>query len=135
MGLLGFAGCGGGDPFSYASVKGKVTYDDGSLIPAHRITVIFKPDAPPLDPMTHPKPGFAEVNEADGTFDTSTITSSEHGQGLVVGTHKVGVRTTDANDSPTKDVDEKYKDPVTSGIVVDTSKTPFEIKVPRPAKK
>ena len=69
LGAMLPAGCGSSDPFDYARVSGKVTYDDGSLIPAARITVTFLSQAPAVDAKTHPRPGMAEVNTADGTFD------------------------------------------------------------------
>ena len=50
------AGCGGGDPFSYVKVSGKVTYDDGSRIAAPEIKLTFYPLAPPVDSKTYPRP-------------------------------------------------------------------------------
>ena len=59
LGLLLIAGCGGSkDPFSYVKVKGKVTYADGSLIPAQRIKLTFNSELPPLDAKTYPSPAL-----------------------------------------------------------------------------
>ncbi len=81
------AGCGGGDPFSYVKVSGKVTYDDGSRIAAPEIKLTFYPLAPPADSKTYPRPGAAVVNVATGEF--SSVTSHSPGDGLVRGKHKV----------------------------------------------
>ena len=90
------AGCGGStDPFSYVKESGKITFDDGSLIPAARIQVIFRSETPPVDPKFSPPLGIAEVNPADGTF--GTITSHIH-EGVVPGKHKVIVKCIDAKD-------------------------------------
>jgi hypothetical protein len=98
--LAGAVGCGGGEPFKLLPVSGKVTYPDGSLISAARMEVIFEPQAQPIDPKTHPRPGRAEVNVADGTF--SEATSHKFGDGLVLGKHKVRVISYDNSDVPTE---------------------------------
>ena len=46
LALAGLCGCGGSDPFPYVKVKGTITYDDGSLIPADRIELRFISQAP-----------------------------------------------------------------------------------------
>jgi hypothetical protein len=84
-------GCGGGEPFSNVPVKGSVKYDDGSLIQAENLQVVFYPQTPPKDAKTHPKPGTAIVNVADGTF--TNVTSHKPNDGIVVGEHKVVVQT------------------------------------------
>jgi hypothetical protein len=84
--FLFLAGCGGGDPFQHASVSGKVTYEDGSPIVADVLTLMFHPQATPIDAKTHPRPGVASVNK-DGTF--SSATTHKANDGLVRGKHKV----------------------------------------------
>ncbi len=131
LGLLLITGCGGTkDPFSYVKVKGKVTYADGSLIPAQRITLTFNSESPPLDAKTYPKPGVAEVNVADGTFDSET--SHYAGDGLVPGKHKVQVQTFDKNDHPVPLVPARYRDPKLTPIEIDTAKGDIDIKVDKP---
>jgi hypothetical protein len=68
-------GCSGGNPYDLVDVSGKVTYEDGSLIPADSIMLKFDPEAAPIDEKTHPRKGFALVNVGDGTFDTLPPTS------------------------------------------------------------
>jgi hypothetical protein len=98
--FCGVIGCGGSEPYKLIPVSGKVTYDDGSLISAARIELVFQPQAEPLDPKTFPRPGRAEVNPADGTF--SAATSHKYGDGLVVGKHKVKVIIYDQKETPTE---------------------------------
>jgi hypothetical protein len=50
--ILWLAGCGGSQPFSTVPVSGKVMYEDGSLIPAPQIQVMFVPQVPPVDKKT-----------------------------------------------------------------------------------
>jgi len=122
-------GCGQGDPFDYVKVSGKVTYEDGSPIPGDRLEVEFVPLAEPVDPQTHPRPGFATMNE-DGTFDS--VTSYKHGDGLVPGRHKVAVRSFSEDLNPTGAVPEEYTNPETSPLEVDTADAPFHLKIPKP---
>ena len=60
------AGCGEKDPFSYQKVSGKVSYEDGSLIAAPAIHVIFYPLAKSEDAKKWPPNGVAYVDVADG---------------------------------------------------------------------
>lgn len=77
----------GGNPYDLVDVSGKVTYEDGSLIPAGSIMLKFDPEAAQFDAKTHPRKGFALVNVGDGTFDYAT--THKHADGLVAGKHKV----------------------------------------------
>ncbi|MEM8680805.1 MAG: hypothetical protein AAGF97_15760, partial [Planctomycetota bacterium] len=74
LGLLGLliVGCSDSNPFTQVKVAGKVTYEDGTPIPAERIRVWFKSQSPPLDGETHPRPASALVNVEDGTFEGVT---------------------------------------------------------------
>lgn len=131
LGLLLIAGCGGSkDPFSYVKVKGKVTYADGSLIPAQRIKLTFNSELPPLDAKTYARPGVAEVNVADGTFDSET--SHFAGDGLRPGKHKVQVQTFDKNEHPVPLVPARYGDPKLTPVEIDTASGDIDIKVDKP---
>ena len=55
-GLCPLAGCGEKDPFSYQKVSGKVTYEDGSLIPVPAIQLTFSPLAKSDDPKRSTRP-------------------------------------------------------------------------------
>jgi len=119
--LCGVIGCGGSEPFKLLPVSGKVTYEDGSLISASRIEVVFEPQAAPIDPKTYPRPGRAEVKAADGTF--AEATSHKYGDGVVVGKHKVKVIIYDQKETPT----ELQVTP--SEIEVGPGRTEFEFRV------
>jgi hypothetical protein len=118
------------EPFDYVNVAGKVTYEDGSLIPAERIQVTFLSQSGPLDAKTHPRPGLAEVNVADGTFDV--VTSHKFGDGVVPGKHKVLVVAVDMNGSPLPVIPREYASARQTPHEVDTADTPFHFKVRKP---
>jgi major membrane immunogen (membrane-anchored lipoprotein) len=122
--LAGLVGCGKSDSFDKLPVKGKITYEDGSLIPAARIRLRFSPLTPPIDQKIYPRPGTAEVNVADGTF--SSATTSDYGDGLVVGRHTVRATSFDKDDQET----ELQITP--AEIEVGRGKTEFQFKAKRP---
>jgi len=61
-------GCGSDTPWSPVDVTGKVTYEDGSLIPVQSMKLYFAPQMPPKDKKTFPRQGSVGVNVADGSF-------------------------------------------------------------------
>ncbi len=83
------AGCGSDVPFDIVPVSGKITYADGSLIPADNIEVIFSPIDPPREGNMVAPGGRTSVNVEDGTFDQ--VNSHRIGDGLLKGRHKVSV--------------------------------------------
>jgi len=133
--VIAFAGCGPGEPFTHAQVRGKVTYEDGTSIPAHHLRVVFVPQAAPIDKKTFPKFGVADIYKAknpDGSFDF--VTSHLPGDGLVVGKHKVQLDPKDENENPLPNlVPPEYLNAKLTPLEVDTAVQPFEIKVRKPA--
>jgi len=129
VGLL--AGCGSGEPFSMVPVSGKVVYEDGSLIPAPQLQVIFVPQIPPADKKTYPRQGLAYVNPKDGTF--SNVTSHQPGDGVVIGRAKVVVKSLDERGNPTAHVPAAYQDVSTTPLEVEVSKDSreFTLKIDR----
>jgi len=122
--VTGILGCGTSDPFNKLPVKGKITYEDGSLIPAVRIRIRFTPLTPPIDQKIYPRPGTAEVNVVDGTF--SSATTRDYGDGLVVGRHAVTATSFDKDDQETEL-------PVTPAeIEIGKGTTDFQFKVKKP---
>jgi hypothetical protein len=117
--LLGFTGCGSDEPFDYVKISGTVKYEDGTLIQADAIEVTFYPQAPPKDPKTHPRPGTAIVNVADGTF--TNVTSHKPNDGVVPGEQKVTVQTFDQNHEPTNVLPAEYNSVNTTPLSVDTA--------------
>lgn len=122
------SGCGGtNSPFDYVKVSGRLSYEDGTPIPANGIKLIFDSQAPPVG-NAHPRPGSAMVS-ASGEF--KDVTSYKYADGLVPGKHKVSILyATDANGKLL--VPAEYTKGSTTPLVVDTADSPFEIKVPRP---
>ncbi len=119
--------CGSSDPFAYVPVSGKITYEDGSLIPAARLRLTFVSQSEAIDEKTHPRPGVAEVNVSDGTFDA--VTSRRYGDGIVRGKHKVTVLAMDANEQPIGVVPAIYQDENTTPLEVDTAEQPFALTI------
>ena len=68
LALAAISGCSRSQPYSCVKVSGKVTYKDGSLIPAQRMRLIFVPQTPAIDPKTPPKDGMTEVDVQTGKF-------------------------------------------------------------------
>lgn len=127
--LLLAAGCGAKDPFSYAQVSGKVSYEDGTLIPADYI-LFFYPQSGPLDSKTYPHCGTAIVEKATGRFDS--ITSYRRGDGLVRGKHKVTLLGPTHGPLPASIVPPEYGSPVQTPLEVDTAQQPFELRIKKP---
>jgi len=134
--LICFSGCGSDVPFDIVPVSGKVTYDDGSLIPADEVTVIFNPvDPKSIGQMSAPG-GRTNLEVSDGTF--KSVTSHRPNDGLVMGAHKVVVIASknNAQGRPTNGnlVSSKYRKSATTPLEVEvTSSGQFlELKVSKP---
>ncbi len=119
------AGCGGAEPFATVPVSGSIKYDDGSLIPAKRIAVVFVPQVEAADAKTHPKQGRAQVNAADGTF--AYVTSHRPGDGVTVGRNKVLVMSYDDQNNLTADVPKAYHSVETTPLEVDVGRDTREL--------
>ena len=128
--LVAIVGCGGGEPFDYVKVSGKVTYDDGSLIRAGRIVVVFLSQAEGKSPTIQPRPGAAEVDVKTGTFDF--VTSHKYGDGIVPGKHKVLIRSIDEQMRPTSAIPIEYSSVDKTPVLVDSRDAPFHFQIPKP---
>ena len=128
--LVLLAGCGGSGPYRTVKVTGTFTYDDGSVIPAHRIEVKFISQEPPQDASTHPRPGLVDINVADGSF--SDVSTYEYGDGVIRGKHIVTAMSLDAGNIPTKHIPELYYSSDTSPLRADTAQVPFKLTIPKP---
>lgn len=126
------AGCGGGAPFDIIPVTGKVTYEDGSPIPADRVRVVFTPMVEATPAGQSPRPGEAEVNEADGTFES--VTTWKYNDGLIPGKHKVQVISLDDQEMETDAVPEAYRRFETTPLEIEVSNQnrKIELQVPKP---
>lgn len=85
--LVCLGGCGSSDPFDTVPVSGKVTFEDGSSVPADGMSLVFSAQVESVDSRTHARPGQAAINVADGTF--SEATTNKVGDGLILGKHTV----------------------------------------------
>jgi hypothetical protein len=121
-------GCGDGDPFDYVPVSGRLTYDDGTPIPASGIRIGFTvQDVAPIDGK-YPRPAEAVV-DAEGNF--ANCTSVKYGDGLLPGKHKAAIYyATDAKGKLL--IPKEYAHAATTPLVISTETLPLEIKVPRP---
>lgn len=128
LGIIVLAGCGSGGPFEYIPVRGKVSFEDGAVIPAGGILLQFKSiDAKPVGELM-PRPAQAQV-DAEGVFTCAT--SHKYGDGLVPGKHKVALQfATDATGKLL--IPQDYASLATTPLVIETGDGVIEVKVPRP---
>ena len=121
-------GCNSNSPFNYVKASGKITYEDGSPIPAGGMELRFSAlDAPKLE-KAYPRPAVARVNDK-GEFDL--VTSYKYGDGLIPGRHKVSIDLGSGPDTKPL-VPKEYRSIATTPLEVDTASLPFDIKVPKP---
>ncbi len=122
-------GCSSGEPFAYVPSSGKVTYEDGTLIPADGMVLTFFSQTPPKDAKTYPRNGVAPVDKATGEF--TSVTTHKPKDGLVRGKHKV-VLTASNGVLPVSIVPVEYRDPATTPLEVDASDQPIQLKIRKP---
>lgn len=127
-------GCGQSAPFAIVPVKGKVTFEDGSLIPAHRLLVKFHPQVEAIDAKTHPRYAQAEADPKTGEFIEAT--TYKWGDGVIPGAQKVTIEALRKGDSPNGNVAPVYSDALNTPLSaeVKNSNEPFVFKVPKPKK-
>lgn len=134
IGLLAVAlwgtGCGSSGPYGCARVKGSVHYEDGSIIPTHRIEIRFISQEAPRDGKTHPRPGLAEVNTQDGTF--TDVSTYKFGDGAIKGRHKVVITSMNEQNGITPAIPSLFHSVETTPLEVSTDDAPFEFKIPKP---
>lgn len=124
------SGCGSGNGYSTTQPTGKITYEDGSLIPAAGIQLRLKSLASD-DPNVTPRTGMITVNVADGTFNGGMTYKPD--DGVIAGKHKVGISLTG---KPGQDIRKlvpaAYISAASTPVEVDTDALPWEIKIPKP---
>ena len=128
--LAMLAGCGGsGSPFESVPVSGKVTYEDGSLIPVQGMKIYFHSQEPPKNGM-HPRPATVGAGP-DGTF--KDVTTYKFADGLVLGKHKVSLVCQEGGKLTSK-IPKDYALPARTPLVVEVTESGqfLEIKVPKP---
>ena len=125
------SGC-GSQPYGTVPISGKVTYEDGSLVPAPAIYLYFESQEENVDAKTFPRRGSAKVNVADGTF--SEVTTYEPGDGAIPGKHKVVVEVLGDGGVPDYSYfPREYSDAATTPLNIEVgSKRSFDLTVPKP---
>lgn len=122
-------GCNDG-PFSYVQVSGKISYDDGELIPAKSMRLVFVSLAETEDPNIRPRPADAGVDVSTGEFGCPI--SQRPGDGIVPGQHKVIVTPMDERGAPVPLIPAEYADAAKTPLIVDTADSPFDLRIPKP---
>ncbi len=129
-------GCGGSAPFAIAPVSGKVTYDDGSLIPGDRIVIRLIPEDVKAVGKDVPSAAMGEVNPVDGTF--AGLTTVKFQDGAIPGKHKVVVeafkKDPSGNPAPSDAIPEKYRSAATTTLTQEIpggGKRDIHIQVPK----
>jgi len=117
-------------PYSCDKVSGKVSYEDGSLIPAERIRVIFVSQRPPLDPKTAPRNGAADADVKTGEFVSATTFA--RGDGIIAGEHKVVIQCIREGILAQDLVADEFTDPARTPLVARSGDSPFDFRVHRP---
>jgi len=87
--LVILGGCGGSEPFALLPLTGKITYDDGSLIPGDRVVVCFVP----VERQSRGKDVFSG---SQGELDMKSgqivgVTTHKYADGTMAGRYKVTV--------------------------------------------
>ncbi len=118
------------EPYSCVKVSGKVTFEDGSLIPADRIHLVFLSQVPPIDQKTPPKAGTAEADGKTGTFNLATTFA--YGDGIIAGEHKVLIQCYRNGQLAHDLVADEYSTASKTPLRVQSSQAPFDLKVPKP---
>jgi hypothetical protein len=127
------AGC-SDTPYDIVPIHGTVTYEDGSLIPADKVYVWFYPQVDPLNAKVQPRPGIASLNSEDGTFPL--VSTSKHGDGVILGQHKVVVKVADESRTGADAIPRIYTNPATTPLQIEVTgrNQEVELKIAKPGR-
>ena len=112
-------------------VSGKITYEDGSLVPANQIELRFLATQPDLyREKDYPTAATARVDTRDGTF--KEMTTWQHGDGVIAGQYDVEVVRYGDEDNPGGFEANSYRGERVwpSKVTVAPDKTEFHITIP-----
>jgi len=118
-------GCGGGPDIDaeFASVSGKVKYDDGS-VPQGQIRVIrFDPVADASAPKIR-KAASAQISKEDGSFEMYTV---RPGDGVILGKYKVVFIIQQSHEDPAPQVAAQFTSAETTPLEVDVQEDLAEL--------
>jgi hypothetical protein len=127
LAMLVFCGCGDHPPYSCVRVSGKVTYENGALIPADQINLIFIPQTPAIDPKVPPRNGHADVDTKTGTFDFATTFVRK--DGIISGESKVVVQCIRQGKLVHDLIADEYTQQDKTPLTVNTNESPLTIKL------
>lgn len=124
----------GGEPFRLVQVEGSVTYDDGGVIPGHRLLVTFTPIEGDTSVRRSGKvlPGTVVIRGGESAF--YAVTTHRYGDGVMSGGHKVSIIAMDQNNCPMEVVPPEYQSFESTPIKISVSRWggPLRITVRRP---
>lgn len=127
--LVSVCGCGQGGAYGVVPAEGSVKYDDGTLIEAGRIELLFVSQEEAIDAKTHPRQGVAEVNVADGTFTASTYGFHD---GVIRGEHRVIAQSIAPQGGYTKAIPKKYSRAESTPLVIDAQGQSIDLVIEKP---
>jgi hypothetical protein len=124
------SGCSKGYQAPTIHISGKVTYEDGSLVPANRMVVNFLTPQK-LVQENYPPAATGRVDTRDGKF--AELTTWEAGDGVIAGPHEVEViRFGDEKDpGGVKSIEYRGERVWPNKVEVTPDKTEFHITIPR----
>lgn len=129
--VIALVGCGSDGAFSTVPVSGKISYEDGSLIPANSLSLRMRSLAADEDPDVTPRVGNVYVDVATG--ELTGATTYRQGDGIIGGKHKFSMNLSVGQGRKLTDiVPRDYISAETTPLVVDTADMPWHIKVPKP---
>lgn len=128
--LIAFVGCGVQSPFQYADVAGKVSYEDGALLPVPELVINFHPQISSTKDGKFARVGSAVVDPTTGEF--ANAVSLKGRGGLVCGRHKVTLHLPGCQPLPPRIASADYGNPDRTPLEVDTREQRFDIRVKRP---
>ena len=112
------------------AVSGKVTYEDGSLVPANQIELRFLTQPELVQEKDYPTAATARVDTRDGTF--REMTTWQHGDGVIAGQYDVEVIRYGDEDDPGGFEAKSYRgERVWPSKVTVPDKTEFHITIPK----
>ena len=124
IGALAVLGCGGGEPFSFVPVTGKITYTDGSLIPGDQIVVRFVATEAKTAGKDVAGSATGYLEPKDGTFPG--VTTHTYLDGVVPGRYKVtvfAVKNGPQGQVPTAAVPQRYQNAATTPLEVEVTRS------------
>ncbi len=112
-------------------VSGKVTYEDGSLVPANRMELRFLAQPEVVRAKDYPPAATARVDTRDGTF--SEMTTWMHGDGVIPGEYEVEVVRYGSEEEPGGIKAVRYRgDRVwPNSVTVSAESNTFHVTIPR----